>query len=71
MEKQSQNPMAVEPIPRLMARIGTPIVLSMILQAAYNVVDSAYLARILNNQYAHVSAPHFLPLLYRTKLKRH
>ena len=29
MEKQSQNPMAVEPIPRLMARIGTPIVLSM------------------------------------------
>ena len=46
MEKQSQNPMAVEPVPRLMARIGTPIVLSMLLQAAYNVVDSAYLARM-------------------------
>ena len=29
-----------------MARIGLPIVLSMILQAAYNVVDSAYLARM-------------------------
>ncbi len=28
------------------ARIGLPIVLSMILQAAYNVVDSAYLARM-------------------------
>lgn len=46
MSQQSQNPMAVEPVPRLMARIGTPIVLSMILQAAYNVVDSAYLARM-------------------------
>ena len=34
MSQQSQNPMAVEPVPRLMARIGTPIVLSMILQAA-------------------------------------
>ena len=38
--------MAVEPVPKLMARIGLPIVLSMILQAAYNVVDSAYLARM-------------------------
>ena len=40
-QNQSQNPMAVEPVPKLMARIGLPIVLSMILQAAYNVVDSA------------------------------
>lgn len=45
-QNQSQNPMAVEPVPKLMARIGLPIVLSMILQAAYNVVDSAYLARM-------------------------
>ena len=45
-QNQSQSPMAVEPVPKLMARIGLPIVLSMILQAAYNVVDSAYLARM-------------------------
>lgn len=45
-QNQSPNPMAVEPVPKLMARIGLPIVLSMILQAAYNVVDSAYLARM-------------------------
>ena len=45
-QNQSQNPMAVEPVPKLMARIGLPIVVSMILQAAYNVVDSAYLARM-------------------------
>ena len=46
VENQTRNPMAVEPVPRLMARISVPIVLSMILQAAYNVVDSAYLARM-------------------------
>ena len=40
-QKKPQNPMAVEPVPRLLARIGAPIVVSMILQAAYNVVDSA------------------------------
>ena len=45
-QNQPQNPMSVEPVPKLMARIGLPIVLSMILQAAYNVVDSAYLARM-------------------------
>ena len=47
-QKQPQNPMAAEPVPKLMARIGLPIVLSMILQAAYNVVDSAYLARMVS-----------------------
>ena len=46
MEDQPKNKMAVEPIGPLMFRIGLPIVLSMILQAAYNVVDSAYLARM-------------------------
>lgn len=47
-QNQPQNPMAAEPVPKLMARIGLPIVLSMILQAAYNVVDSAYLARMVS-----------------------
>lgn len=46
MQNQAQNKMAVQPIPSLMFQIGLPIVLSMILQAAYNVVDSAYLSRM-------------------------
>lgn len=56
MSNQSQTPMATEPVPRLMARIGTPIVLSMILQAAYNVVDSAYLARMADGGEAALTA---------------
>lgn len=46
MQRNSQNRLAAQPIPSLMFHIGLPIVLSMILQAAYNVVDSAYLARM-------------------------
>ena len=65
MSQQSQNPMAVEPVPRLMARIGTPIVLSMILQAAYNVVDSAYLARMPDGGEA---APTALSLAFPVQL---
>ena len=47
LAQQRQHPLSLTlPVPKLMARIGLPIVLSMILQAAYNVVDSAYLARM-------------------------
>ena len=41
MQTSSQNKMTVQPIAPLMFRIGLPIVLSMILQAAYNVVTPA------------------------------
>lgn len=46
MQNNTPNKMAVQPIPQLMFKMGLPIVLSMILQAAYNVVDSAYLAQM-------------------------
>ena len=64
-QNQSQNPMAVEPVPKLMARIGLPIVLSMILQAAYNVVDSAYLARMATGDETALTA---LSLAFPVKL---
>lgn len=46
MQSKAQNKMATEPIAPLMFRIGLPIVLSMMLQAAYNIVDSAYLSNM-------------------------
>ena len=46
MQTSSQNKMAVQPIAPLMFRIGLPIVLSMILQAAYYVVVSVYVSGI-------------------------
>ena len=38
--------MAVSPIKRLMVSIGIPIVVSMMLQAVYNIVDSVYLSNM-------------------------
>ena len=46
MQEKPKNKMASEPIGPLMFRIGLPIVLSMMLQAAYNIVDSAYLSNM-------------------------
>lgn len=45
-ERNTDSRMATEPVGRLMIRIGLPIVLSMMLQAAYNIVDSAYLSNM-------------------------
>ena len=38
--------MSTEPMRRLMLSLGLPIVLSMMLQAVYNIVDSAYLSNM-------------------------
>lgn len=45
-EIASQNKMAIMPVPKLMLNMGIPMVLSMILQAAYNIVDTAFMGAI-------------------------
>lgn len=45
-EKTTNSKMATEPVGKLMMTIGFPIVFSMMLQAAYNIVDSAYLSNM-------------------------
>lgn len=42
MKEQKENRMAVEPVGKLMLSMGIPMVLSMMLQAVYNIVDSAF-----------------------------
>lgn len=44
--KEKRNKMATESMGKLMISIGIPIVLSMMLQAVYNIVDSAYLSNM-------------------------
>lgn len=41
-KEQKQNRMATEPVGKLMLSMGLPMVLSMMLQAVYNIVDSAF-----------------------------
>ncbi|WP_087066284.1 MATE family efflux transporter [Intestinibacillus massiliensis] len=43
-EKMEMNKMGVQPMPRLLLTMGLPMVLSMALQALYNIVDSYFVS---------------------------
>ena len=42
----SPNKMGIVPIPRLLLSMGAPMMLSMLVQALYNVVDSLFVSYI-------------------------
>lgn len=46
MKQETTNQMGTAPMGRLMVKLGLPIVISMMLQAVYNIVDSAYLSNM-------------------------
>ena len=46
MEKVEENKMAVEPLKKLFWKMGFPMIISMVLQALYNVVDSVFVANM-------------------------
>lgn len=45
-EKVTQNKMGIMPIPKVMLSMGIPMVLSMMLQACYNIVDSMFVTKM-------------------------
>ena len=47
-EKESMNKMGTVPVNKLMLSMGIPMILSMMLQAAYNIVDSAFVSNMAN-----------------------
>lgn len=49
MKEQEMNKMGTKPINRLLLTIGLPVVLSMMLQALYNIVDSAFVSNMAQN----------------------
>ena len=46
MEKQRENKMGVMPVKRLIISMSLPMMVSMLVQALYNVVDSMFVARL-------------------------
>ncbi len=48
-ETAQQKKMATMPVNKLMLRMGIPIILSMMLQALYNIVDSAFVSNMAEN----------------------
>lgn len=49
MNQEPQNKMAVMPVNKLMLNMGIPMILSMMLQAVYNIVDSAFVGAMKEN----------------------
>ncbi len=49
MEENSMNKMGVMPVNKLMLNLGIPMILSMVLQAVYNIVDSAFVSNMAEN----------------------
>lgn len=45
-EKTKMNKMGTEAVSKIMLTMGIPMILSMVLQACYNIVDSMFVARI-------------------------
>lgn len=49
MEQAEKNRMAGTPVNRLMLSMGIPMIISMMLQAVYNIVDSAFVSNMTEN----------------------
>lgn len=45
-KNKTMNKMGTQPVPKVMLNMGIPMILSMVLQACYNIVDSIFVARI-------------------------
>ena len=52
-----ENKMGVMPINRLLLSMSVPMMLSMLVQALYNIVDSIFVAQIGENALAGISWP--------------
>lgn len=50
MEQSVQNPMGTAPVGKLMRSMGLPIILSMMIQALYNIVDSAFVSNMTGGE---------------------
>lgn len=46
MKGEKTNKMGVLPVPKCLIQMGIPVILSMVLQAMYNIVDSMFVARM-------------------------
>lgn len=49
MEQTKENKMGILPIPKLLFSVSIPIIISMLVQALYNVVDSIFVAQYNND----------------------
>ncbi|MGN0623958.1 MAG: MATE family efflux transporter, partial [Oscillospiraceae bacterium] len=46
MEEKTMNRMGTQPVNKLLLSMGIPMIISMALQAVYNIVDSAFVSNM-------------------------
>ncbi len=56
MREKTENKMGTMPVNRLMLNMGIPMILSMMLQAVYNIVDSAFVSNMAQDGEAALNA---------------
>ena len=54
-EKPRENKMGTMPVPKLLLTMSIPIMISMLVQALYNIVDSMFVARLSEDALTAVS----------------
>ena len=55
MEKQPENKMGRQQIGSLMLKLSLPMMVSMLVQALYNIVDSIFVAKLSESAFTAVS----------------
>ena len=55
MEKIKENKLGIDPIGKLLFTVSFPIIISMLIQALYNMVDSYYIGKISEEAFTAVS----------------
>lgn len=62
-EKGKKNKMETMPVPRLVINVSLPLMISLLVQSLYNIVDGIYVARISENALAATSLAYPIQLL--------
>lgn len=52
MEQKTMSKMGTTPVKKLMLSMGIPIIISMMLQALYNIIDSAFVSNMKDGELA-------------------
>ena len=55
MEARKENKMGIQPVGKLLVAMSLPVMVSMLIQALYNIVDSVFVSRISENALTAVS----------------
>ena len=66
MENVRENKMGIAPVPSLLIKMALPMMVSMLMLAVYNIVDSIFVSRISENALTAVSLVYPFQMLFNS-----